>query len=679
MATGRSAGRRCAATRRFASGAVEPRDDVPVPLTAAVWSQVLHKTVRSEELVATILADRPAALVCYTLAGLDDETLQFFADRPSLVARLIERSSAPFAAFGESVRVRGGKIVAPGGDAAAAAWEQVVGEKVDRPDRFVQELFESDRGRLAYLLDTLAHVDGATLLLAIGAKTSPDSLRRLAGLARRAYPEWDVATAPFVRPPTDLAAFFGRLRATTDLESGVAVLRTTAFWQRVFDESGGSESAPDIAWLAETITGHPARERERRLELFSFVERTFGPATPPDEAIAASRGFGSFSVLMLTLERIGIRTPSLYVAAAQQAERLSALDATRGGIALSQFQGALSLVARMAAVRSVDPATAEALVRDLVALRLDDSGYYHGAVATWLTDRLAATMPPPSATSTIDDVILMAAAGPRAPASAPRVEWEGQRYRVDPGGAELSRLRRARDRQEGVTFTTALDVASLMRRLNAPATPSAEAVRNAAATLDGAATELAAAERTQDNQTIRSLRDAARTLSALTRPADLADARRLAGPLGPIADTLVGNALLSLAYASALGDPDGTILIAGDPSRRHDFGYDLPGRDARQKAMWGIATIETRKGPWHLVGSALALDVAMAPLALRRISLDRVPETPMLNLMQRDGFAASVAIINTVTLTDADRDRIFERVAEGRRRVAAVNSSDEAT
>lgn len=664
----------------FAPGdAAEARDEVPVPLTAAVWSQVLHKTVRSEDLIATILADRSTALVCYSLAGLDDETLQFFADHPSLVSRLIERSSAPFAAFGESLQIRSGRIVAPGGDGVAAAWEQIVGEKLDRPDRFVQELFESDRGRLAYLLDTLAHLDSATLSLTIGAKAGADSLKRLAGLARRGFPEWEVATAPFVRPPTDLGAFFGRLRATTDIESGVAALRTTAFWHRVFDESGGSESAPDVAWLAETITGHPARERERRLELFSFVERAFGPEATSDETVAASRGFGSFGVLMLTLERMGIRTPSLYVAAAQQAERLSALDASRGSIALSQFQGALALVARMATVHSVDAPTTQALVQDLLALRLDDSGYYHGAVATWLIDRLAATVstgPPPSPTSTIDDVMLLAAAGPRAPASAARVEWEGQRYRVDPGGAELNRLRRARDRQEGVTFATALDVASLMRRLNAPA-PSADTVRAAAATLDGAATELAAAERTQDNQTIRSLRDAARTLSALTRPADLADARRVAGPLGPIADTLVGNALLSLAYAGALGDPDGTILIAGDPSRRHDFGYDLPGREARQKAMWGIATIETRKGPWHLVGSALALDVAMAPLALRRISVDRVPETPMLNLMQRDGFATSVAIMNTVALTDEDRDRIFDRIAGGRRRVASARTSSE--
>jgi hypothetical protein len=93
--------------------------------------------------------------------------------------------------------------------------------------------------------------------------------------------------------------------------------------------------------------------------------------------------------------------------------------------------------------------------------------------------------------------------------------------------------------------------------------------------------------------------------------------------------------------------------------------------------MWGIAQVDTRHGPWHLVGSVLALDLAMAPLALRRISVDRVPESPMLNLMQRDGFAASVAVMNGANLTDADRDRIADLVAGGRRRVAELAAGRE--
>ncbi len=198
-----------------------------------------------------------------------------------------------------------------------------------------------------------------------------------------------------------------------------------------------------------------------------------------------------------------------------------------------------------------------------------------------------------------------------------------------------------------------------------------------AAALDAAADEVALAERPSDDPAIRALRDAARTIAATRRPSDIGDARRAASSVIPVADAMLGNALLSLAYACDLGDPDGTILIAGDPAQRHDFGYELGNRDARLHAMWSVAQVETRHGPWHLVGSALALDVAMAPLALRRITMDRVPETPMLNLMQRDGFAAGVAVMSSAVMLDADRDRISEHIERGRQRITALVSGEE--
>jgi hypothetical protein len=136
---------------------------------------------------------------------------------------------------------------------------------------------------------------------------------------------------------------------------------------------------------------------------------------------------------------------------------------------------------------------------------------------------------------------------------------------------------------------------------------------------------------------------------------------------------MLGEALVSLAYACELGDPEGTILIAGDPSVRHDFGYGMPSRDTRVKAMWNVAITETRNGPSHLIGSVLALDLAMAPLALRRISTDRIPEAPMLNLIQRDSFAATVAVMDPRELTDEARDEIAALVDRGRTRLNALD------
>ncbi|HXD75078.1 MAG TPA: hypothetical protein VN628_15120, partial [Vicinamibacterales bacterium] len=396
--------RRIAAFLASANSA-DRHDDVPVPLTAAVWSQaVFHRTVGRDDLAAAILGDRSAALVCYALAGMDDETLDFFASHPALLSRIAERSPAQFAAFGESLRIHGGKLIVPGGDAAAASWEAIAGEKLDRTDRFVPSLLEVDRGRAAYLFDLLSHLDAATLSMTAGPNAGADSLKRLASLVRRAFPEWEVIAAPFVRPPADLAQFFGRLRNTADVDGGG--LRTAGFWQKVFDDSGSAGDQPaDVAWLAEAVLAHPARERERRLDLFSFVERV-ASAGASDEAVAAAHGFGSYPVLMLTLERMGVRTLPLYAAAAQQAEKLTALDSARGTVALAQFQGALALVARLASVGTTDSATAETLARDLFAIRLDDSGRYSGGIASWISTRVLPLLPPRAATATIDDAIL---------------------------------------------------------------------------------------------------------------------------------------------------------------------------------------------------------------------------------------------------------------------------------
>ena len=161
------------------------------------------------------------------------------------------------------------------------------------------------------------------------------------------------------------------------------------------------------------------------------------------------------------------------------------------------------------------------------------------------------------------------------------------------------------------------------------------------------------------------VREAVQTLEAIRRPGDLSNARKVSAPLTAAAEALLGEALLSLAYACELGDPEGTILIAGDPSVHHDFGYGLPNREGRIKAMWSTAITETRNGPSHLVGSVLALDLALAPLALRRINTDRIPEAPMLNLVQRDSFAATVAIMDPRALTDEARDNIAAFIDRG--------------
>jgi len=686
--------------RRRPAGAHDDGAFVPVPLSPALWSQaIFHRQVDRRDLVGAILVDRNAALMCYGLAGLDDDTLRFLAEHPSLLSRLAERAPAAFAAFGESLHVQGGRVVPPGGDAAAPLWEAVVGEKLNRPERFVQVLFEGDRARLAYLFDELSHLDPPTLAFALESTVSEPNERvnrfkRLAALVKRAFVEWEVTAAPFVRPPNALGAFFARLRI--DGNGTLVGLTSPAFWQRAFDDTSASvapatgATTADASWLTELVLGHPARERERRLEAFTFAQRVFVPTsagptgmagqaakadTDTEDAIAAVRGVAPFPVLMLTLERMGIRTPSVYAAGIQHAERLVGLDQTRGSQALAQFQGALAFLCRLVRVRTIDAATGEQLARDLFGARLSD-GRYRGAITAWMSDRLRPALPAPTGNATFDDALLAAAAGPRPIGTAGNLEWEGQHYHVDIAGAELHRLIRVREKQEATSIELVLNVATLARRLGeSPA--SLATVRTAAAKLTAAAAELTSGPRAvAEKDAIAMIREAVQTLEAIKKAGDLPDARKAGAQLTALSDVMLGQALLSLAYALDLGDPDGTILIAGDPSIRHDFGYGLSSHDARVRAIWNVAFTETRNGPSHLAGSVLALDIAMAPLALRRINTDRVPEAPMLNLVQRDNFAATVAVMDPRLLTDADRDEIATRIDRGRLRVNALVVED---
>jgi hypothetical protein len=653
-------------------------DVVPVPLTAALWSQaVFHRKVDRRDLVGAILTDRSAALMYYGLSGMDDETLQFFAEHSALLSRLAERAPAPVAAFGESLRIRGNRVVPPGGDEAAALWEAVVGEKLTRPERFVQLLFESERGRVAYFYDVLAHLNPTTLAFALESSIQEPAERanrfkRTAALARRGFVEWDATLAPFVRPPNALAAFFARLRL--DVNGALIGSTSPAFWQRVFDtdssSGSSSQSSVDAAWLTEFLLGHQSRERERRVDAFVFAQRVFGTAlTETDDTVTAIRAFPVFPMLMLTIERMGIRTPSIYAAGAQQAERMTDLDQTRGTGALAQFQGAVAILSRLVRVRTIDAAAAERLVKDLFASRVTD-GRYNGAISAWIDERLRPLLP---AAGSMDEALLAAVAG-AGPTGAPeRVEWEGQRYHVDVGAAELQRLRRVREKQDSLPFGLVLDLARLARRMSA-APASLDAVREASTALTMMSADLtAAAHGAANRERVAAIREAVQVLESIKRPNDLPDARRISAPMTALSDGMLGEALVSLAYACDLGDPEGTALIAGDPSARHDFGYGMPSRDARVRAMWGVAVTESRNGPSHLVGSVLALDLAMAPLALRRINTDRVPEAPMLNLVQRDVFAATVAVMDPRALTDDARDEIAAAVDRGRNRLNGLD------
>src|SRR3954466_14388743 len=88
-------------------------------------------------------------------------------------------------------------------------------------------------------------------------------------------------------------------------------------------------------------------------------------------------------MLVLTLDRVGIVKPAVYVALARHAARLSAVDRRHGTTALAQFQSTLALIARMRAVRALDLPNTEALIASLADVPVADDGY-RGAMLEWI-------------------------------------------------------------------------------------------------------------------------------------------------------------------------------------------------------------------------------------------------------------------------------------------------------
>jgi hypothetical protein len=683
--------------RRADAADAAPLDFVPVPLTTTIWSAaVFHRRVPASALVTAILANRRAALLCHGLAALDDSTLAFLADHPDVITRLYNDHAAAFAVFAGALHIRDGRIVAVGGDAAVPLWEAAVGAPVNHPDQFVRELFTRGGGRLAYLYDAIGQLDPAHAAFALGAWMPAASERseRFAALvsaANAAYREWHVDAVPFARPIHDIASLLMRVDVAADGSPKPPAGR--ALWSAVFGggsiaEAGGKRLARsgdepvDAAWLAEAIANLEAQQRGDRLDQFSFGQRTFASSADDDReaTIAAIRAFDRYPMLMLTLERIGITTPSAYVAAAHHASRLAAVNRRRGFAALAQFQGVMALIARFVRVHTLDPAAAQTLIGSLCALPVGVDGY-DGGVLQWIEREIRPRLP---AAEDVDRALLAQLAGVRTIQSSSPVHivWEGQSYHLDLAAAEERRLRLVRAKQRGIPLDVALDLEAQARRLSATSidltalTSAIDALSRDLATVraqgkgDGQiGPEGVSVPRDPDVVLAAVIESLVKTQkrSAPGRAAHVAE------PLTEIAEEMAADTLLSLAYAVDLGDPEGTVLMAGNVARRHDFGFALNDADARVHVSWSAPKPEVAPGkPWHVTGSALGLDVGLASLVLRRVDTGRIGTAPTLTSNERQTFAVSVALMRPDELTEADRDTISSAIARGRERIAAL-------
>ena len=684
---------------RAADGTDGRSVSVPFPLSSAVWSRaVFRHTVPVSQLAVAVLSDRRATLLARGLAGLDDETLNYVAEHPLLVTFLYERASAPFAAFGGVLRIRQGRLVPPGGPDAVPLWEAAVRAPVSAPDTFIRLLFGESDGRLAYLYDVIDAAPPAAAAFALGRWIPDDGqriqrFRTLAAACTNGYHEWRPADHPFSRPLGDLALMLLRIRS--DEAGAPQAPASRAFWATVFEiDAGqsGSSDAPlpggadgpiDAAWLVNATANLDMYARSERLDQFAFGQRVFVGSTA-SQAADALRMFRHQRMLMVTLERMGIRSPESYSIALQRAVAVGSAGSSRRFWVLGQFEGALALLARMRAVGTISIPAANALVGSLSAISLQD-GEYDGALAFWFRTELAKAL---TTTGSWEDRVIAAMAGTADEASAPRIFWEGQGYRLDLPLAERQRLAIVRRKQGGHTLDLALAIDAVARTLRST-TLTVDGAQRAGMTAKAIADESAAQLRHPSVNLLPPgvdlprdgfewLNEAATDVSKMTRPGDVRRAARIGSSLNQLADIVLGDALVSFAYAADIGDPDGAALLAGNVALRHDFGLARKDSDTRVRMPWLPPRQDFQPGvPWHVAGSLLGLDVALAPMNLRRMTLDRIADAPKLSSVEREAFAVSVNLLDPQRLKDADRDAIAAAIARGRGRVASLAGGGE--
>jgi hypothetical protein len=635
-----------------------PTDDILLPLTPDLWREILGRPVPDDQLALEILRDRAAALLYTGLFSLDDETLGWLGQNRGLVADLYKNHPAIFGAFGRSIRVRGGRIDAPGGGQYDAVWEQLVDRPLSRPDAFVIRLLSRGNGRLAFFYDAMAHTDPARLRFAMAGRVD-----HLYDVFTRPEEEWRPARRPFNRTAVDGALLFSTI--VVDDNGRLIGPAWTKLWDDVFTGTCAASQlatpeTADAAWLASRIVAPGVGRARERLRLLLFAQRVF-PSPTPQIAMQirdALCGLARAPALMLTLERLGARDPALYARAGAVARALpgASQDGDRRP-RLAIIQSALALVALARQGRTISADTATALATGLVGAAEASLKEGASSVVDWVYTTLVPAFAKAAGLTAdgtpVERILLAGASGVRAGATPPVVEWEGMKYNVDPAAARLANALRIRSRQPSLDLDASIAASRIARGRPAPADEAAFAD---------------ALERWRAGGR-ENLGDDEDGNGGSHVTADSIGAK----PTVEQADTLVADAFVSMMYALTVGPASSAAARASNVARRHALrGISSGTGPTSADVAWDIPYEEFGPNGWMVRGSLLGLDVGLSRLSLRRQLDTGLPAAPNLNDNDRRTLADTVRLMAWTDMTDADRDALVAAISRGTERARAL-------
>jgi hypothetical protein len=597
---------------------------IAAPLTADHWRDVLQLP-NNGDLFGALLSNRSALLVCAGAMATDPSMRALLERDRGLLRWIVKTAPAAFWIAARHLKVDEDRIVVPGGAAAEPLWEALVAVKVTRPADFLRAMLARDSGRLAWFYDSIGTMSAERAAAAFGAppvQVQIEQVRAFYDAFRSADSNWNLEEHPFLRGSTDPWI----VASQTKVEgSAVASPAAQWFWEALFGRTElERRSAASIrrepatpvtlGWLAQQVSSVSAKERRDRFEMVRFAQAVFGniDGDRAVEALVALGGYRRYRVILLSLDRMEVANPRVY---ARLIEAVRKLDGELSGRdekhAVIAFQTAVAILERARLTHEIDVARTETLLLSL-ADAVDPQSDHKTRLFTTITQWMLTTL--------LDGL----------PALVQPDQWTGAK--------------------------TAYESRFLQALAGPPSDPNAPALKWEG--LDYRV-DLFAAEQQRLNR-IREQIDSPGLDAALT--AD--DAEKISA------------ALLSMIYTPALGDPEGAALLGGDIAQRHNFGLVGPAGMRRGSMAWSMPREQVGDGsPWHIEGSILGLDIALARLSLRRIADNEMPIAPTINLNDQLTFARTVMTLNPRELGDGDRDRLVAAIERGRRRVAQAGAN----
>ena len=125
---------------------------VPAPAVEIDWA----KKGKKADVVDMLLGDPDLARFYWALARMDAETLATL--RQSHMIKKMAPLAAALDFYGSHICVRSGRVVVPGGSAAAPAWKELVAASPNSPEEFIPKLLARDSGWLAAYFEDLSSV-----------------------------------------------------------------------------------------------------------------------------------------------------------------------------------------------------------------------------------------------------------------------------------------------------------------------------------------------------------------------------------------------------------------------------------------------------------------------------------------------------------------------------------------